>query len=50
MLGELVFDKYITEGKGSVQLFVKDWETAMYSVKLYRRDGTIIHKAFTIVR
>jgi len=50
MLGELMIEKYITEGQSSVQLFVKEWKGAMYSIQLYRENGTITHKVFTVVR
>jgi plastocyanin len=50
MLGELVIEKHIAEGKSSVQLFVKEWKGAMYSIQLYRENGTITHKVFTVVR
>ena len=50
MLGELVIEKHITEGKSSVQLFVKEWKVAMYSMQLYRKNGTITNKVFTVVK
>ena len=50
MFGELVVEKHITEGQSSVQLFVKGWKGAMYSIQLYRENGTITHKVFTVVR
>jgi len=50
MLGELVIEKHITEGENSVQLFVKEWKGAMYSLQLYRENGIISHEVFTIVR
>jgi len=50
MLGKLMIEKHITEGKSSVQLFVKDWKAAIYSIQLYRKNGTIAHKVFTVVR
>ena len=50
MLGELMIEKYITEGQNSVQLFVKEWKGAVYSIQLYRENETITHKVFTVVR
>jgi len=50
MLGELMIEKHITEGQNSVQLFVKEWKGAMYSLQLYRENGIISHEVFTIVR
>ena len=50
MLGKLMIEKDIIEGKSSVQLFVKQWKGAMYSIQLYMEDGTIAHKVFTVVR
>ena len=50
MLGELMIEKYISEGQSSVQLFVKEWKGAMYSIQLYRENGTITRKVFTVVR
>ena len=50
MLGELVIEKHITEGENSVQLFVKEWKGAMYSLQLYRENGIISHEVFTVVR
>jgi len=50
MLGELMIEKHITEGQNSVQLFVKEWKGAMYSLQLYRENGIISHEVFTVVR
>jgi hypothetical protein len=50
MLGELMIQEYILEGQSSVHLFVKEWKGAMYSIQLYRENGTITHKVFTVVR
>ena len=50
MLGELVIEKHITEGQNSVQLFVKEWKGAIYSMQLCRENGTITQKVFTVVR
>ena len=50
MLGKLMIEKDIIEGKSSVELFVKQWKGAMYSIQLYMEDGTIAHKVFTVVR
>jgi plastocyanin len=50
MVGELVIEKYITKGQNSVQLFVKEWKGAMYSLQLHRENGIISHEVFTVVR
>jgi hypothetical protein len=50
MVGELVIEKHITKGQNSVQLFVKEWKGAMYSLQLYRENGIISHEVFTVVR
>jgi len=50
MLGELVIEKPITEGESSIQLFVKEWNGAMYNLQLYRENGPITRKVFTVVR
>ena len=50
MLGDLVTEKSIMEGEKSIQLNVKDWQTAIYSIQLYKEDVVIANKVLNVVR
>ena len=50
ILGELVTEKSIKTGEKSMRLNVKDWQTAIYSIQLYKEDGVITNKVLNVVR
>ena len=50
MLGELVIEKSIKTGEKSIQLNVKDWQTTIYSIQLYKDKVVIGNKVLNVVR
>ena len=50
MLGELLSEKKILEGQYRVDIDVKDWKSAIYSVQLCNKDRVISHKVFNVAR
>ncbi len=50
MLGELLSEKKILEGQYKVDIDVKDWKSAIYSVQLCYKDRVIAHKVFNVAR
>ena len=50
MLGELLSEKKILEGQYKVDIDVKDWKSAIYSVQLCYKDRVIANKVFNVAR
>ena len=50
MLGELLSEKKILEGQYKVDIDVKDWRSAIYSVQLCYKDRVIANKVFNVAR
>jgi hypothetical protein len=50
MVGELLSEKKILEGQYRVDIDVKDWKSAIYSVQLCNKDRVIAHKVFNVAR
>jgi len=48
MLGKLLSEKKILEGQYRVDIDVKDWKSAIYSVQLCNNDRVIAHKVFNV--
>jgi plastocyanin len=50
MLGELIVEQKITNIQSSVKLELYNWKSGVYSIKLRRKDGSVIQKKFNVVR
>ncbi len=50
MLGELIVEQKITNVQSSVKLELYNWKSGVYSIKLRRKDGSVIQKKFNVVR
>ena len=50
ILGELLSEEKILVGQYTVDIDVKVWKSAIYSVQLCNKDRVIAHKVFNVSR